>query len=139
MIVADNNLIAYLLLPSEHHPDFSSGAERVLTSDSEWAVPRLWRSEFRNVLALYWRKELLTFDVLLQIQQQAEMLVEGFEHEVSSHQVLDLVRRSTCSAYDCEYIVLAQYLNVPLVTQDKKVLREFPDTAISISDFLARH
>ena len=132
MIVADTNIISYLLLPT----DYSADAERLLRADPEWAVPLLWRSEFRNVLALYLRKDLVTFDKALQLQEQAEFLVGAHEHSVTSFQVLRLVQSSQCSAYDCEFVALAQHLGVPLVTQDKKVLREFPDDAVSLADYL---
>ena len=33
---------------------------------------------------------------------KAESLMAGAEHDVDSRQVLDLVRDSKCSAYDCE-------------------------------------
>jgi len=51
MIVVDTNIIGYLFLSSEQ----SLLAERALKKDSEWAAPILWRSELRNVLALYMR------------------------------------------------------------------------------------
>ncbi len=41
MIVVDMNIIACLLLTSEH----SDAAERVLMKDATWAAPLLWRSE----------------------------------------------------------------------------------------------
>jgi len=49
MIVTDTNLIGYLFLTSAH----SMLAERVFQKDPVWAAPLLWRSELRNVLALY--------------------------------------------------------------------------------------
>jgi hypothetical protein len=43
---------------------------------------------------------------------------------------------SKCSAYDCEFVALAQDLSVPLVTSDQKILTAFPETAVSPDDFL---
>ena len=51
---------------------------------------------------------------------------------------MQLDTSSTCSAYDCEFVALARQLSVKLVTQDKKLLREFPDTAVSLDEFLLR-
>ena len=58
------------------------------------------------------------------------------EFDVSSAQVLALVEKSNCSSYDCEFVALAQHLNIKLVTQDKKVLREFPSVAITVVNFI---
>ena len=58
MIVVDTNVIAYFYLPTEHTPL----AEKLMMQEPVWAAPILWRSELRNVLALYLRKKALTFD-----------------------------------------------------------------------------
>lgn len=132
MIVVDTNVIAYLYLNSAH----SDLSERLLVADPYWAAPRLWRSEFRNVLALYLRKDILSLDEVLVIVDQAERLVSDREYEVPSMQVMQLVSASVCSAYDCEFVALAQYLGVPLATQDRMLLKSFPETARTIRDVL---
>ena len=58
------------------------------------------------------------------------------EYQISSLQVLKLVFQSDCSAYDCEFVALAKYLKTELVTQDKKILRNFPETAFSLESYL---
>jgi predicted nucleic acid-binding protein len=93
----------------------------------------LWRSEFRNVLALYMRKKLLTLDDAHMIYSEAESLLAGAEFETSTHDILRLVESSECSAYDCEFVSLAQRLKTVLVTEDKKVLKQFPKIAFPIS------
>ncbi|MDT4290528.1 type II toxin-antitoxin system VapC family toxin [Methylomonas sp. MO1] len=132
MIVADTNTIAYLYLNSEK----SAQAEQLLRQEPQWLAPNLWKSEFRNVLALYLRKNLLALDDALRIVRQAETLLQQNEYEVSSAQVLQLVAGSDCSAYDCEFVALAKLLNVPLITADRKVLQAFPEIARTIEDFL---
>jgi predicted nucleic acid-binding protein len=49
---------------------------------------------------------------------------------------LQLAVRSRCSAYDCEFVALAQDLRVPFVTADRQVLAAFPATAVSPTDFV---
>ena len=132
MIVVDTNIIAYLYLPNEH----TSAVEQLLLQDPDWVAPLLWRSELRNVLALYLRKQLLTFEQAFAIQAEAEALLAEREYEVNSHDVLSLANTSQCSAYDCEFISLATRLNTPLVTSDKKVLSSFPTIAISLHQAL---
>lgn len=129
MIVVDSNVLAYLYLPGERTAD----AEALLEQDPEWAAPVLWRSEFRNILAGYMRQKTLTFEQACSLQTEAEDLLSGSEFEVDSRAVLELVRDSDCSAYDCEFIALAIKLNTKLVTADKKVLREFPTLTMALA------
>lgn len=135
MIVVDTNILAYLYLPSE----FSQQAEQLLEREPHWIAPLLWRSELRNVLALYLRKELLALDQAYAVQSEAEALLADAEYEVPSLDVLKLVQESECSAYDCEFVVLAKRFNAKLVTADKKILKEFPAIAISLPAALAAH
>ncbi len=133
MIVVDTNIIAYLYITGEK----SLQAEQLLSFDPLWKAPLLWRSEFRNVLSLYLRKGILNFDDVLMMIQQAERLLDDNEYKVSSAHVMQLVNSSTCSAYDCEFVALAQHLDTVLITADKKILREFPDIAKSLDFYLA--
>lgn len=134
MIVVDTNILAYLYLPTELSPQ----AELLLEREPRWVAPRLWRSELRNVLALYLRKELLTLEQAYAIQTEAEALLAEAEYEVPSLDVLKLVQESNCSAYDCEFVALAKHLNATLVTADKKILQEFPAIAMSLTEVLAK-
>ena len=132
MIVVDTNIIGYLFLTS----DKSALAEEALLKDAQWAAPMLWRSELRNVLAHYMRKDLLSLNDAREIMTAATDLMGGNEYQVTSNQVLELVSSSTCSAYDCEFVALAWDLQAPLVTADRQVLKDFPDTAVSFDSFV---
>ena len=70
MIVADSNLIAYLLIPGNN----SSLADEVFLKDADWAVPLLCRSELRNILTLYMRHEGMSL-------QQAQVTMEKAEFQ----------------------------------------------------------
>lgn len=129
MIVVDTNVVAYLYLPGEH----TETAESLLERDDDWAAPLLWRSEFRNILAGYMRRKMLTFEAARDLQLEAESLLAGAEHEVDSRRVLELVRDSDCSAYDCEFVALAMALGVKLVTMDARLLKAFPEHAVALS------
>lgn len=115
--------------------DMDGWVYKVLRKDNDWIAPLLWRSEFRNVLSICLRKGLLELPVVLQAAEEAEHLMDANEFEVNSTQVMSLVSDSSCSAYDCEFVALAEDLNVPFVTLDKKIIREFPDIAISPIEF----
>ena len=129
MIVVDTNVLAYLYLPGDH----TANAEALLRRDPEWAAPMLWRSEFRNILAGYIRRKTLTCEQAFNIQIEAENLLSGAEFEIDSRAVLELVRDSDCSAYDCEFIALAIKLKTRLVTMDGKLLRGFPARAVALN------
>ena len=72
-------------------------------------------------------------DGLRDLQLEAESLLAGAEHEVDSRRVLELVRDSDCSAYDCEFVALAMALGVKLVTMDARLLKAFPEHAVALS------
>jgi predicted nucleic acid-binding protein len=122
MIVVDTNVLAYLWLPGER----TQAAERLLKRDPEWNAPLLWRSEFRNVLAGCLRRGDLSLETALQIADGAERQMNGREFAVPSAQVLARVHESECSAYDCEFVALADELGVSLITSDDKLLKSFP-------------
>ncbi|MCB9784561.1 MAG: type II toxin-antitoxin system VapC family toxin [Candidatus Omnitrophica bacterium] len=133
MIVVDTNIIAYLFLPCE----FTVQAISLFRKDPVWAAPTLWRSEFRNVLVLYLRKELIDLTKAHAIQEEAESLLAENEYEAPSSAILSEANRTGCSAYDCEFIVLAKQLGVELVTEDKGILDAAPGVATSMKGCLA--
>ena len=133
MIVVDANLLIYFYVAGQR----TKQAEAVLARDPVWAAPLLWRAEFRNVLAGLVRKKALALEDAIQIVSVAEHSMGGREYSVISHEVLRMAARSGCSAYDCEYVALAQDLGVPLVTADHQLLEAFPSVAVAPDVFVA--
>lgn len=133
MIVVDTNIISYFFINGEH----TDLAEKAFKKDSHWIAPLLWRSEFRNVLAVYLRKNLIEFEVAMEIMEQAEYLLNDNEYSVTSIDILNLVRKSDCSAYDCEFVALAQNFHVHLITMDNKVVKNFPKVTIRLDNFIS--
>ena len=133
MIVVDANVLAYLHLPGP----LTAQAEELFAKDPDWAAPLLWRSEFRNVLLGYLRRQLLSLEDASRRQRQAEELLAGAEFQVESREVLALARDSGCSAYDCEYVALAAHLDTRLVTMDKQLIREFPKHVVALTTAVA--
>lgn len=133
MIVVDTNVIASLWVPN----DMDEWVYKVLKKDDDWVAPLLWRSEFRNVLSIYLRKNILELPVVLQATEEAEHLMDANEFEVNSTQVMSHVSDSSCSAYDCEFVALADDLSVQLVTFDERIIHEFPNIAINPKEFAA--
>jgi predicted nucleic acid-binding protein len=91
-----------------------------------------WKSEFRNILAGFIRSEDFSFDKAYQIIREAEFILSSCEFEVDSLLVLELIRDSACSAYDCEFVGLAIKNECRLVTIDKQILKAFPKIAMAL-------
>lgn len=132
MIVVDTNIIAYFFIPGLH----TACAEKALLKDNEWAAPFLWKSEFRNVVAGYLRQKRIGFATSLQIAGEAEKLLNKHEYIIPTEKIMELVEKSACSAYDCEYVALADELRIPLITTDQQILKSFPEIAISLEKFI---
>jgi predicted nucleic acid-binding protein len=125
VIVVDTSVLMNLTLSAEQ----SANAMVLLNIDAHWYAPYLWRSEFRNAIALYMRHRSLSIGEAREAVRTAEDQMFGHEYFVDPMAVLDLVAASTCTAYDCEFVALAQEMRAPLVTTDKQILRDFPQIA----------
>ena len=125
MIVVDTNVVAYLFVAGER----TAQAEALLRRDPAWAAPLLWRSEMRNILASYVRRGAIALDLAQRIAAEAEALLRGREYAVRTDRVLAAAAATGCSAYDCEFAVLAEEIGVPLVTADRKLAAAFPRVA----------
>jgi predicted nucleic acid-binding protein len=132
MIVTDTNTIAYLYLPTDQTDNVVS----LLHIDSQWIAPLLWRSELRNVLAMYVRKSIIDLSTAIAIQAQAEQQLADNEYTVNSMDVLRLAQQSGCSAYDCEFVSLATSLSLKLITGDQKLIQTFPNVAMTAGEYL---
>lgn len=132
MIVADANLLAYLVMPGER----TAEAEAVLEKDPAWVAPALWRSELRSVVHKYIVRGDLTIARAVTLLGQLDEVIGGREGDVDAEDVLALASRSKCSTYDCEYVALAKTLGVPLVTTDRAILKAFPAVAMTPAEFL---
>ncbi len=134
MIVVDVNTIAYLWIPGE----MTAFAEHALTKDPDWVSSLLWRFEFRSILAGYLRRGLLDRNAAARCLRGAESQLGGREYTVPSSLVMDKIATSKCSAYDCEYVALAEDLRTILVTSDKEILSQFPKLSMSLKHFAKR-
>ena len=130
MIVVDVNVLAYLLIPGK----YTESAEKLLEEDAQWAAPRIWRSELRNILATYLRSSLIDLADAAVLFKRATDLIGIEEYEVETSDVLRLCKQSKCSAYDCEYVALAEFLDLKLVTADTKLAKAFPQRVRLLSD-----
>ncbi|MBV8780697.1 MAG: type II toxin-antitoxin system VapC family toxin [Phycisphaerae bacterium] len=131
MIVADVNLIAYLLIDGP----FTAAAQQAWDRDSDWIAPTVWHSELLNVLATSTRERHITIDTALNVWAHAPAYIR--DAEVPPLKVLTLAINTRFATFDCYYLVLASELNLRVVTADKKLLKDFPHNTRSIEDFAA--
>lgn len=134
MIVVDTNVVVGAYLPGEH----ADAIETTMAKDGHWVAPYLWRSEFRNVLSLYLRQELIALEDARRVARLAEFHMRNREYWSMADRVLELAQSSGCTAYDCEFVSVAKDLSIPLVTSDKKVLKQFPSIAVSPEEFISK-
>jgi len=131
MIVVDNDVISYFWLEAGR----TEAARNARYRDADWHAPRLWQSEFRNVLYQHMAHRGLSLTDALRIAEVAEADLEDATYRVATADVLALASETGHSAYDCEYVALTRELDVPLVTGDETVADQFPDTAVLLEDF----
>ena len=86
MIVADTNLHVYLYV----HGERTTQAEAALMHDPAWAAPLLWRSQFRNTIAGFVRRNEIDLEDAIRIVHDAERRMMGEEFSVASERVLQL-------------------------------------------------
>ena len=127
MIVVDTNVICYLLMPGER----TAAAERLYRCDPEWIAPRLWLDELLNVLATSERQAFLDAEQAAAILSDAVDLMQDGTYEVPPERVLAIARRTGCSAYDSQFIALAEDRHLKLHTWDRKILERCPDLAVA--------
>jgi predicted nucleic acid-binding protein len=129
VIVVDSNVIAYCWI----NGDRTALAHRLRKVDADWHAPVLWRSELRNILAGYRRDGSLDGAQVRAIMAAAEAALAGREHHLPSDRVLTVTEAGRLSAYDAEFVALAEILGARLVTEDKAILAAFPRMAASLA------
>ena len=112
--------------------------DAVLHRDSSWAAPRFWESGVRNICTTLMRVKKFPLSEAIKVVEDIRDLLDGEDHVPDGRRVLELAHESGQSAYDCEYVALAESLAVRLVTFDRSLVGAFPAIAILPEDFLAR-
>jgi predicted nucleic acid-binding protein len=128
MIVVDTNVMVYFLTGAGLGED----AALLFKKDPEWAAPPILMSELRNVLIGLLRKGDLQDHDAVSICDDAEAVLGERMAHVPSDVVLQNAIDSKVSAYDAEFITLARRLRVPLVTEDRAILKGASDVAVGL-------
>jgi predicted nucleic acid-binding protein len=131
MIVVDANVIAYTLIAGER----TASAVAVRKRDPSWVVPELWRHEFLSVVVQYVRFGGMSATNAASLLERAEALLLPAEQPVDLAAALSVAVQYSISAYDAQYIALAQALDIRCVTADAELLKKVPDIAVSMDSF----
>jgi len=135
VIVVDVNVIAYLLIAGQK----TGLAQQLFQQDSEWVMPALWQHEFLNVLVTFVRHGGGKITDAENLWRESISLFGSSEREVNWIEVLRLACQHDISAYDAQYIVLAQALGIPCITEDQRLCSKFPTTALPMQKFLVNN
>ncbi|MGC2458903.1 MAG: type II toxin-antitoxin system VapC family toxin [Gallionellaceae bacterium] len=134
MIVVDANILVYSLIEGDYSPLVRKLRER----DMDWRTTGLCLHEILNVLATYQRRDVLKLAQCKKLLEHAERFMKVAQCEVKMDAVLAVAAKYAITGYDAQYIALAQSLNAPLITEDRKLRDAVPGIAFSMQEFLAQ-
>ena len=132
MIVVDANILVYSLIEGDYTPLIQKLREK----DSDWRTTGLCLHEILNVLATYQRCEVLTLAQCKKLLDYAERFMQVAQCEVKMDSALAVAAKYAITGYDAQYVALAQRLNAPLITEDRKLTEAVPGIAFSMKEFL---
>ena len=131
MIVVDTNIITVLLMPNDR---YNGLADDLYQKDCNWISPFLWRYELLSVLSIYFRQNIIDEVRCQFIYREALDMVTS--RPIGNYKtVFELIKKSSLSSYGCEFVALAKETGLPLITEDKKILREFPEIACKMQTY----
>ena len=126
MIVVDANVLA------AYATGGSPEVAALLAQDAVWVVPPIWVSELRNILVKAIRARQLSVEGAMVALERAMRRVTPADRTISSRRIIELAAETSSSAYDCEYIALAEMLYLKLVTADRALASKFPEVAVRL-------
>lgn len=131
MIVADTNLISYLVIPTE----YSQLASEVYLKDSNWIAPPLWRSEMVSILYQNIKVGRLDKEQAIAVYIRASNLVtEEVSPPIAG--IIEAFSNYALSPYDAEFAALAIENNIKLVSNDRKLIKHSGGWALGLQDFV---
>lgn len=133
MIVVDTNILVYAIVQLPQ----TALAQQVAAMDPDWVVPPLWRFEFTSAVTTLVRGSALATTQAEAAINAAEQLTAGREMRVDQTAAFRAAIAFNLSAYDAQYVALAQQLKTRCVTADARMLRNAPGVAVSIADFVS--
>lgn len=132
MVLIDTNIAVSLWIEN----NWTQVARQLLTKDGDWQTEAYCLVEFSNVLTTYARLKLLSANQAKELLTEAENFLSSSLHMANHHEALSLALKLHVSAYDARFLVIAQNLGIPLITEDKKLRQAAPMLTQSLNDAL---
>ena len=132
MVVADTNVVAYLLNEGDGTPH----AQALYARDPDWRSEGFLLVEFSNLLATYVRAGKLDADTAGGLLATAERTLTGIVN-LPHARALALAAEFGVSAYDARFLAVARQLGSRLVTEDAKLRKAAPALTQTIAQALA--
>lgn len=134
MIVVDANILIYSLIAGDN----TKLVQKLREKDADWRTAGLCLHEILNALATYQRRDVLSLAQCKKLLEHAERFVQMAQCEVKMGAALAVAAKYAITGYDAQYITLAQSLDAPLITEDRKLREAVPGVAFSMTEFLGQ-
>jgi predicted nucleic acid-binding protein len=132
VIVADANVLVYRYVRGP----FSSLADAANVKDADWRVPLFWRCEFTSAVLKLVRAGALSEAAALEAIAGASTHLTGREMDVPQDRAMLAALRFGTSAYDAQYVALAEMLGVSCVTADQPLAQKAPAVCVLLDTFV---
>jgi predicted nucleic acid-binding protein len=131
MIVVDSSVISFLFLEGE----LTESVKELHRIDSEWITPPILNHEMLNILAVVGTADQAVAP-MEEIWRDIRALLGPRQQVPDPLRSLHLAIELEISGYEAQYVALAQQLNMPLVTEEQRLLEQLPDLCLSIEEAL---
>jgi predicted nucleic acid-binding protein len=128
MLLVDANVVAYLLVDGER----TAQARALWAIDSDWHAPRLLFYELANVFAQLVRHRAISAESAVAGLESAAGIVHLRDQDPPAARILEIASRLEVSAYDATYLALAEAVGLPLITEDRRLMRAAPGITRSL-------
>ena len=128
VVSSDANILIYSLIEC----DYSQLIHKLRDKDNDWRTTALCLHETLNVLATYQRREALTLAQCRKLLDHADRFIKIAQCEMEMDATLAIAVEYAITVY----VVLAQSLNAPLITEDRKLRAAVPGIAFSMQELL---
>ncbi len=134
-MIIDTMVMAYSVLGV---PDFGKESDQVIAAAGDIVAPASVEAELLNVVWLWEREGDGRYDAQSAYQDATGLWTELIPMGLLWPLALDLALSKNHSPYDTLFVAAAQLRETKVVTYDKKLLKLFPDYALTPNVFLGK-